>query len=80
MTLVTIEEFLNKFKLDDAIHLANYMNNAHYLYVTWWIQKKEVFEELHPLTKKLIRSSIKSPIFELKPLLEDIKYVFLEPK
>lgn len=33
MTLLTNMEFLNKFKLDNAIQFANHMNNAYCMYV-----------------------------------------------
>lgn len=34
MTLVINEEFLDKFKFDDAILFVNYVNNTHYLNYT----------------------------------------------
>lgn len=34
MTLVTDTKFLDKFKLDDTIQFANYMNNVHCIYST----------------------------------------------
>lgn len=73
-------KFLDKFKLDEAIQFANYMNNACCMYAARWILGKVVFEELPPQTKKLVPFNIEALIFELKPLFEGLKYAFLRPK
>lgn len=77
MAPVIDADFLNKFKLDDVIQFANYINNTHYMNVVGWIPKKEVFKELPSQTMKLIPSSIKAPILEIKPLPKDFQCVFL---
>lgn len=39
ISLVTDVEFLNKFKLYEAIQFINYMNSTHCIYVAGWIPK-----------------------------------------
>lgn len=54
--------------------------NAHCSHITGWIPKMQVYEELPPNIRKLIPSDVQATIFELKPLFEDLKHMFLEPK
>ncbi|XP_058217027.1 uncharacterized protein LOC131327924 [Rhododendron vialii] len=42
-----------------------------------WTPKFEVFEELPPIEKKVLPSSVEPPKLELKPLPDTLKYVFL---
>lgn len=53
MALMIDVKLLNKFRLDDAIQYANYMNNVHCMYVAGWVPRKAVFEELSPQKNKL---------------------------
>lgn len=41
-----------KYNFNDDAQFENYMNNAHCSYVSGWISKNKVFEELPPKTKK----------------------------
>lgn len=74
------DDFLRRLNFDDATQLIKCMNDAHCSHIAGRMPKKEVYEEQPPQTKNLIPSNIEAPIFELKPLLEDLKYPFLGPK
>lgn len=74
---MTNDYFLEKFNFNDAVQIVIYLNDAHGLYVIGWkFLKKEVFEQLPPLTKKLIPFNIEAPILEYKPLPKDLKMCF----
>lgn len=80
MALLTNDDFLDKSNFDNTLQIGNYLKGAPGLYVTRWIPKKKVFEELSPLTKKLLPSNIKALIFVLKPLPKNLKYTFMGSK
>lgn len=70
--------FLRRYNFDGTTQFMNYINDAHYSYVAEWILKKKVFKCTK--NKKKIHSNIKASIFKLKPLPENLKYAFQEPK
>lgn len=71
---MTEDDVLERFNLNVITSFVNYMNDAYCSYIARGISKKELFEELPPLMKKLIHSNIEAPIIELKPLSKDLKY------
>ncbi|XP_058217314.1 uncharacterized protein LOC131328383 [Rhododendron vialii] len=68
-------EFLKSSKLSYLCSLLGEEDEA--CAVNSWTPKFEEFEELPPIEKKVLPSSVESPKLELKPLPDTLKYVFL---
>ncbi|XP_058223084.1 uncharacterized protein LOC131332803 [Rhododendron vialii] len=68
-------EFLESSEVSYLCSLLNEEDEA--CAMNSWIPKFEEFEELPPIEKKVLPSSVEPPKLELKPLPDTLKYAFL---